>query len=278
MGKIFNEDIKQKCCELYLTNSATKVATILNIGRTSVYNILRSHNIICKKNSGHCIKCGAPKISNARCKQCMTLNNKNKYIKNKKNILENQKIYYIKNKDKISLKNKQWKIKNKHKFSLLEKNYYIKNKEKLDNYKKKWIKNNLERYRAQRRKYNNNLSIKLRKTISSSITRALKKKTTSKCEASCLKYLQYSIKELKTHIESQFELWMSWENWGPYSPKTWDDNDSSTWVWNIDHIIPQSKLLYTSMEDENFKICWSLKNLRPYSAKQNIIDNNKRKL
>ena len=248
MGKIFNEDIKQKCCELYLTNSATKVATILNIGRTSVYNILRSHNIICKKNSGHCIKGGAPKISNARCKQCMTLNNKNKYIKNKKNILENQKIYYIKN------------------------------KEKLDNYKKKWIKNNLERYRAQRRKYNNNLSIKLRKTISSSITRALKKKTTSKCEASCLKYLQYSIKELKTHIESQFELWMSWENWGPYSPKTWDDNDSSTWVWNIDHIIPQSKLLYTSMEDENFKICWSLKNLRPYSAKQNIIDNNKRKL
>jgi hypothetical protein len=26
------------------------------------------------------------------------------------------------------------------------------------------------------------------------------------------------------------------------------------------------------MEDENFKKCWSLENLRPYSAKQNIID------
>jgi hypothetical protein len=39
-----------------------------------------------------------------------------------------------------------------------------------------------------------------------------------------------------------------------------------------DHIIPQSKLQYTSMKDENFKKCWSLENLRPLSAKQNVID------
>jgi hypothetical protein len=26
------------------------------------------------------------------------------------------------------------------------------------------------------------------------------------------------------------------------------------------------------MDDENFKKCWALENLRPYSAKQNIID------
>lgn len=26
------------------------------------------------------------------------------------------------------------------------------------------------------------------------------------------------------------------------------------------------------MEDEEFKKCWALSNLRPYSAKQNIID------
>lgn len=26
------------------------------------------------------------------------------------------------------------------------------------------------------------------------------------------------------------------------------------------------------MEDDNFKRCWALENLRPYSAKQNIID------
>jgi hypothetical protein len=57
-----------------------------------------------------------------------------------------------------------------------------------------------------------------------------------------------------------------------YSLKTWDDEDKSTWKWNIDHIIPQSDLIYASMEDENFKKCWALSNLRPYSAKQNILD------
>jgi len=65
---------------------------------------------------------------------------------------------------------------------------------------------------------------------------------------------------------------MNWNNWGVYKSKNWNDNDSSTWTWQIDHIIPQSNLPYTSMEDENFKKSWDLNNLRPYSAKQNILD------
>ncbi len=69
---------------------------------------------------------------------------------------------------------------------------------------------------------------------------------------------------------------MNWENQGIYNINTWDDNDSSTWTWQLDHIIPQSKLPYTSMEDENFQKCWALENLRPYSAKQNIKDGNRR--
>lgn len=65
---------------------------------------------------------------------------------------------------------------------------------------------------------------------------------------------------------------MTWNNWGMYRSKTWDDNDPVTWTWQIDHIIPCSDLPYLSMEDENFKKCWALENLRPYSAKQNLFD------
>ena len=43
-------------------------------------------------------------------------------------------------------------------------------------------------------------------------------------------------------------------------------------IWHIDHIIPQSLLPYSSMEDDNFKKCWALSNLRPLSAKQNLLD------
>ena len=65
---------------------------------------------------------------------------------------------------------------------------------------------------------------------------------------------------------------MNWDNWGKYDPKTWNDNDVSTWTWQLDHIIPQSDLPYINMSNKNFNKCWSLSNLRPYSAKQNNIE------
>ena len=65
---------------------------------------------------------------------------------------------------------------------------------------------------------------------------------------------------------------MNWDNWGRFISKKWNDHDKLTWTWQLDHIIPQSDLPYTSMEDDNFKKCWSLDNLRPLSAKQNYLD------
>jgi hypothetical protein len=55
----------------------------------------------------------------------------------------------------------------------------------------------------------------------------------------------------------------------------WDDNDSSTWTWQIDHIVPHAKLPYTKMTDNNFHRCWSLENLRPLSAKRNLFKSDK---
>ena len=78
--------------------------------------------------------------------------------------------------------------------------------------------------------------------------------------------------ELKSHLEQQFESWMNWKNYGKYNKNTWNDNDQLTWTWQIDHIIPHSTFNYESMEDEEFKKCWSLDNLRPYSSKQNFLD------
>lgn len=117
---------------------------------------------------------------------------------------------------------------------------------------------------------------KLRKNVSEHIRRALRNNQSSKNGSSCLKFLSYTIPELCAHLESLFEPWMNWKNRGQYRSKSWRDNDPSTWKWQLDHIIPQSWLPYSSMDDDNFKKCWSLENLRPYSAKQNTIDNNRR--
>jgi hypothetical protein len=77
---------------------------------------------------------------------------------------------------------------------------------------------------------------------------------------------------LKEHLEKQFELWMNWNNYGKYNAKIWNDNDSTTWTWQIDHIIPHSTFQYVSMQDDSFKKCWAIENLRPLSSKQNLLD------
>jgi hypothetical protein len=116
----------------------------------------------------------------------------------------------------------------------------------------------------------------LRSLISAQIRKALTRTNGNKNGQSFLAALEYSSMDLKEHIEKQFSLpgneWMNWDNRGTYHSNTWKDDDYNTWVWHLDHIIPQSDLPYTSMEEENFKKCWALENLRPYSAKQNVID------
>jgi predicted nucleic acid-binding Zn ribbon protein len=108
---------------------------------------------------------------------------------------------------------------------------------------------------------------KLRKNVSSMIARALKTADGSKNGHSIFDYLPYSLDELKEHLEKQFEDWMTWENYGRANV--------SADFWNIDHIVPQSKLIYGSMDHLNFQKCWDLNNLRPLEARENIKKLNK---
>lgn len=108
---------------------------------------------------------------------------------------------------------------------------------------------------------------KFRKLISSSILKMLKKRN-SKKESSILKHLGYSINDLIKHIESQFDERMNWDNHGLYNKEKFS--------WQLDHIKCHSDYPYTSMNDENFKIVWSLNNLRPLEAKINIIEGSNR--
>jgi hypothetical protein len=60
----------------------------------------------------------------------------------------------------------------------------------------------------------------------------------------------------------------------PKKAKKWDDNDPSTWTWQLDAVVPFSSFKYTSHTDEEFKKCWAMTNLRPMSSK--VIANRKK--
>jgi len=73
-----------------------------------------------------------------------------------------------------------------------------------------------------------------------------------------LRRLGYSREELITHIERQFSKGMSWDNYGGRCQRH---------GWEIDHIRPCA-LFDLSNEDE-FRECWSLTNLRPLWSVRN---------
>lgn len=77
-----------------------------------------------------------------------------------------------------------------------------------------------------------------------------------------MQYLPYSMMDLKLHLESLWEPWMDWSNWGGYDP--------NVRTWQIDHIVPQSKLPYSDFNEVNFFKCWALTNLRPLESKLNL--------
>lgn len=136
-----------------------------------------------------------------------------------------------------------------------------------------WKKNNRDKVNAkQRERIKMDPLFKARETLRSQIKMAFKRRGASKKGNSFIKFVNYTMQDFINHIEQQFELWMTWENQGKYNPKTWDDNDQKTWTWQLDHIKPQSDFKFNSMEDEDFKKCWSPDNLRPYSAKKNVSD------
>jgi len=222
-----------------------------------------------------CKKCNTEKNNKGKCTVCIKIYQKKWAKDNQIHLINKRKELHIINRD-INIKRAQdWYIVNKIYKKEYDKEYYLINKEKKQQKAHQWYLNNKEKIKlnhkiSEANKYKNDLNFRIKNRISNSINKALKKCGTHKNGYKTIDYLPYSIEELQLHLFSQFEPWMTWENWGKYIAKTWDDNDPTTWTWQIDHIIPQCHLSYSSMEDDNFKKCWALENLRPLSAKSNV--------
>jgi len=50
---------------------------------------------------------------------------------------------------------------------------------------------------------------------------------------------------------------------------------ASKYGWHIDHIIPKVVFNFKKPEDEDFKRCWAMSNLRPLWSHDNLVKNTK---
>ena len=190
---------------------------------------------------------------------------------NKEKILEQRKKHYEENRDELLEEKKKYYQENKEKIKEKKKKYYQKNKDKAKEYNSKYYQKNKDNIRAhnttyRNKKYHTDPCYKLRQTVKVSIRQALKG---GKGGQSFLPYVDWTIQELKEHLESKFEPWMTWENHGVCHPT---ENR-----WHIDHIMPQSVLLegVETMDHPKFRECWALKNLQPLEARENMSKGSK---
>jgi hypothetical protein len=172
---------------------------------------------------------------------------------------EYYKQYSEKNKERKKEYDKEYNGKNKEK----RVKHYSENKDEINQISREWYQKNKEYRREYKRNYINNLRstnplVRVKDSISSLIRQSLKKKGYTK-KSRTYEILGCSFEEFKLHLETQFEPWMNWENYGKYQ------KDTFNFGWDIDHIVPISTAL---IEEEIIKFN-HYTNLKPLCSKIN---------
>lgn len=157
-----------------------------------------------------------------KCKLCENKYSREYYERNKDKMIKKRKGYRDKNKEKELIRCKKYRDKNKEKIKSKRKIYLKNNKEKITKTKSNYVKKRLisdSQYK---------LIFNIRRAICNSLTKNGYKKNTKTTNI-----LGCSFEEFKVHLESKFELWMTWHNHGKY-------NGNFNFGWDIDHIKPLS--------------------------------------
>jgi predicted PolB exonuclease-like 3'-5' exonuclease len=159
---------------------------------------------------------------------------------------------------------KKWRGKNKEYMSQKHKKWYSENKDKWNEYIKEYREKNKDKIREIKRNYErtrkaNDPLYKLVANFRTAIWTVLKENNMDKY-GHYFEILQYSPEELSTHLENQFTEGMEWENYGE---------------WHVDHKTPITAFNFQEIGDNEFMKCWSLENLQPMWADENIRKSNK---
>lgn len=175
------------------------------------------------------------------CKDCKYFfHDKWKVIADPKKIKQTKKNsdkkWYAENKDKKLATNSSWKNKNK-------------------DYVRGWFKD----YKKKRESID--VCFKISNKLRTRLWHAIKNNQKT---GSAVSDLGCSIEELKKHLESQFEPWMNWDNYGPYN--------KNSMTWQIDHIKALANFDLNNREE--LKIVCHFSNLQPLKSSYNLSKSN----
>lgn len=184
-------------------------------------------------------------------------------------------IYYKNNIEEIRNHKKEYRKNNKEIIKKYNKNRYLLNKEKINKWSSDWKRNNKNQVsiyngvygqslagrlaqKKTRKKLYSTTKGKLNYAMRNMVRYSLKRNGLIKNNNRWTDLVGYTAEQLKLHLEKQFKKWMNWGNYG-----------HGIGYWNVDHIKPIACFKFDSVDDREFKKCWSIKNLRPLEAIEN---------
>jgi hypothetical protein len=213
------------------------------------------------------------KLYRVKNKEAISAQRKAKYEENKPEILARKKVYREENKEFIAMQKKESYLRNIYHCREYKKRYYVENSEAIKRKSKTWHEANPEKCaeNAKRwveenyekrleigsnynRKFRSTPKGNLSSTISKRMNESLRKGMKSGRHWETL--VNFTVDELKLHLEKQFTEEMSWENYGSY--------------WHIDHKLPVVYFNFETPDDPEFRVCWALDNLQPLEAIKNM--------
>lgn len=177
---------------------------------------------------------------------------------NSDKIKTTQKVYTEKVKEKKKEYDAEYRAKNLELKKQRDKKYYQKNKNKILDRTKKYRSGNRDKinnYHKNRRqtdpvyRLSNNIRVYIRNSFK---RKGLNKMSKTEIILGC------TFGAFKQYLESKFEPWMNWDNYGLY-------NGQPNYGWDIDHIIP---LVTAKNEDDVLKLNYHT-NLQPLCSHVN---------
>ena len=187
---------------------------------------------------------------------------KNYRMVNKEKHNNNAKEYYKTNKETAQKKSKEYRELNKETIQKKSKEYRESNKKILKKNKQLWYQKNKDKVKSRVAEYqklrkSKDPVFKLKANIRTMISNILGNRGFTK-KSSTFDIVGCSYCEFINNIESQFESWMDWDNYGKY-------NGELNYGWDIDHVVPISS---AKTEEDVLKLN-HYTNLRPLCSKVN---------
>lgn len=218
-----------------------------------------SHCLECKRRAGALYRAANPEKHRAavRASNKKHAEQRRRYReRNRDKLVEYQREYRAKNAERSRERVRRYRRRHAKRLRLQAREFRRRNAEAINAKRREWRKANPDAYRETLRREGERRrrrpGYRIEATIRARLHRCIRK---GQKGGRTLTILGYGIDQLMAHLENCFLPGMTWQNYGE---------------WHIDHVIPLSAWGVDSWDHPELPVAWSLMNLRPMWANDNL--------